>query len=228
MAFDAIAAAVGMFPITKDKLATIKSDYANWVIPGKLMCGPYPGYDGWNFGTLESAKAHLRGLLDDGIDTFVCLQEELALVDQGQSHVHFPKFENYKETLRGMLTAAEFAKITFLYMPMRDQTAPGDYKKFVGDIKQICDGLMQGRRVYVHCAGGHGRTGVYVCGILLAIYKNVPSAFDADFIMTYVQFAHDKRRIMDARNAALLVVQTPNTSAQRDFVRQFHTYLRFV
>lgn len=206
-----------------EKLAEIKSDYANWVVPGMLMCGPYPGFDGNNFPTLEAARVHLQQLLQDGIDMFVCLQQEIIDIESGAKHPYFPSYENYAKTIREAFPDVA-QKITFLHYPMIDQTSPKDHKQFVQQISTICGAILQGKKVYVHCAGGHGRTGVFVACLLATMFSDI----DAEYLMTYVQHAHDKRRKSDVRCKHLLFVQTPNTPEQRSYVRDFITFLKFI
>ena len=206
-----------------EKLLDIKSDHANWVIPGMLMCGPYPGLDGNNFPTIDTARTHLHNLFQDGIDTFVCLQQEVVSLEAGEKHPYFPMYENYAKTIQDAFPDIA-SKITYLHFPLPDQTCPTDRKQFLQQISTICTAILQGRKVYVHCAGGHGRTGVFVGCLLATMFTHV----DADYVMTYVQHAHDKRRIPDTRCNHLLFVQTPNTPDQRAFVRDFVTFLKFL
>lgn len=206
-----------------DRLMDIKSDHANWVIPGLVMCGPYPGLDGNNFPTVDSARNHLHQLLQDGVDTFVCLQQEVIDLDAGGKHAYFPMYENYATTIRNAFPELA-SKVTFLHFPLPDQTCPKDHKLFVNQLGTVCSALSQGKKIYVHCAGGHGRTGVFVGCLMATMFVNV----DADYLMTYLQHAHDKRRKPDVRCNHLLFVQTPNTQEQRAFVRDFVTFMKFI
>ena len=63
--------------------------------------------------------------------------------------------------------------------------------------------LRTGSRLYVHCWGGHGRTGTVVCILLHLIYNL--SAFDA---LRRCQFVHDLRRVP-------IDVGSPQTPKQR-------------
>lgn len=204
--------------LTQEKLLQIQSDHANWLIPGKLACGPYPGLDGINFPTLTAAQHHLQSLLADGINTFVCLQSEYSA--HPQPHPHFPQFEDYAQTLKH----ANCNNITFHHFPIADQECPPSKPVFVSQLRITCDAMMRGAVVYVHCAGGHGRTGLFVSCLLAAIFH----IHDPDYIMTYVQRMHDARRIQDARCKGMLFVHSPNTIQQRAFVRDFITFLRFL
>lgn len=200
-----------------------KSDHANWVIPGKLMCGPYPGMDGVNFPTLDDAKDNIKRLLDDGIDMFVCLQSEIEMLmnGSGNKHPYFPEFEHYMVTLRDNFRCAD--KIAYHEFRIHDQQCPTKYH-LVREVAVVCDAIMKGRNVYVHCAGGHGRTGLFVSCILQAIF----AGHDTDTILSYVQHVHDRRKKHDMRCKNMMFVQTPNTREQRQLVRDFGTFIQFL
>ena len=91
--------------------------------------------------------------------------------------------------------------------------------------------ITKGEHVYLHCAGGHGRTGTVAALVLHKLYPDltVPEIFD------YLQFAHDQRtgnyfgpqmftsKMTDDPLAKYFVmgqVPTPQTSTQRDQVRR--------
>lgn len=200
-------------------LANIRSDFANWVIPGKLMCGPYPGFDGINFETIEQAQVNLKNILDDGIDTFICLQSEIVNLENNEQHPYFPKYENYKKTME---TRMGVTNIKYVYLPMDDHGTPNK-RTFVSHMDAISKLLLQNRKIYIHCAGGHGRTGLYVACILAIMFPS----YDVDYVMSYVQHTHDMRREKDKKCKNMVFVQSPNTHAQRQFVRDFSVYLKF-
>lgn len=203
--------------ITMENTLKIKSDFSNWVIPGKLACGPYPGFDGINFKTVEEARNNLKSLIDDGINTFVCLQSEYS--ENPQPHRHFPEFEDYKKTL------ANEKNISYYHFPVVDGDCPPSKPIFAQQIRTLCDIINNGAVIYIHCAGGHGRTGIFVSCLLAAIFKH----FNPEYIMSYVQKMHDLRRIQDRRTASnAIIVLSPNSNKQREFVREFIIYLKFL
>lgn len=211
--------------ITNDALNVIRSDYANWIIPGRVMCGPYPGLDGGNFPDKASAEQNLKSLLADGIDCFVCLQEEIFELDNNKPHPYFPKYENYKNTL-GQIAGVDVSSLRFLHLPIRDQCVP-DKNVFMQQMAQLAEAYTHGHKIYIHCAGGHGRTGVFACCLLLALFR-MNKGVNADYIMQFVQYAHDRRRIQDKRVHHMLFVQSPNTAEQRALVTEFSNFLKFL
>ena len=75
--------------------------FNNWVIPGLVACGPFPGKDGLNYTTDDEVCANLRELREAGLDTFVSLQWEITKQDGTPGTVDkrfkwaFPEFCNY-------------------------------------------------------------------------------------------------------------------------------------
>ena len=77
-------------------------------------------------------------------------------------------------------------------------------------IYQLCVDLVRriarGEILYVHCWGGHGRTGTAIC-IMLHLMYGMPSSE----CLEYCQFVHDLRRIP-------IDVGSPQTKPQREQV----------
>ena len=201
------------------------SPFANWVFPGKLICGPYPGLDGINFPTVTDAVDNLEALVSiDQVNTFVCLQSELPPQDPNvpgstQHVIYFPKYENYAYTLAQRM-GRKF--VTYLHMPMDDQTTPS-HADFLKNIIQLLHLLNDPSRVvYIHCAGGHGRTGLYIACLLIAI-KNMCSK---EALYT-TQLAHNTRVKHDRKVPHNYPSLSPSTELQCDFVRAFSGFWTF-
>lgn len=111
----------------------IKNCY--WVIEGKLLAGEYPRNR-----DEESLPAKLKALLDSGIEVFIDLTEE----DEGLL------------PYAGFLKAAVHKRFA-----VPDVSVPEH-----GLVEAVLDTIDQhirlGQKVYVHCWGGVGRTGVVI------------------------------------------------------------------
>jgi protein-tyrosine phosphatase len=111
-------------------------DNSYWVVPGSLLAGEYP--DGDN---REETQKRLLRLLDAGIDAF------LDLTHVGER----PEYQ-------GLLPR----HVHYARSPIHDATVPADPEQMREILTHLRVGLDAGRRIYVHCRAGIGRTGTVV------------------------------------------------------------------
>lgn len=103
----------------------------------------------------ECTEKYINFLNENKIKTIVILLESSRYTQK--------VFEIYKEN-----------NINYIHYPIRDFSIPRSYKSFHKFMKQISDKLKK-ENILIHCAGGHGRTGMVAAG--LAVYKRrTPSA----------------------------------------------------
>jgi protein tyrosine phosphatase (PTP) superfamily phosphohydrolase (DUF442 family) len=158
-----------------------------WVISGKLLAGEYP-CEPFLSGT-KSLK--LNALLNAGFDTFINLtgekegpdytrlfQAQTGVNDNGRECLHFP-ISDY-----GLPTNELMTKI----------------------LDAIDNALIRGRKVYLHCYGGIGRTGVTVGCFLVRFGQTGPQALNE--LARFWQSVPKSARHM----------QSPETEQQREFV----------
>jgi len=107
-----------------------------WVIPGKLLAGKYPG--GKN---LKDLERRLGTLLEAGFNGFLDLTENGEL----------PPYEAYLP-----------ADVLYRRTPITDHGTPRDAAHMAEIQAELGAMLADGRRVYVHCRAGIGRTGTVV------------------------------------------------------------------
>jgi len=147
---------------------------SNWILPkglnstlsfGSLCVGSYPD------------KGYLNKILDAGLNTFVCLNDEYGIQDKRGDY-----FEPYARNNSRIPVGH------FIHKKIKDMNVGSD-----ADLEEIAVEvvirLKKGENVYLHCAGGHGRTGGYTAIILHKLYPELSS----DEIFEYIQFAHDQR-----------------------------------
>ena len=147
---------------------------SNWLIPkvpgsafGSLCVGSYP----------ESWHGYLARILAAGLNTFVCLNDEYGTKDYRGDYFE-PYARNHKQ----------IPADRFIWKKIKDMKTGDD-----GDLLEVANEVVKriknGEHVYLHCAGGHGRTGGYAAIILHKLYPELTSSE----IFEYIQFAHDQR-----------------------------------
>lgn len=113
-----------------------------WVEPGHLLAGEYPGhYDG------EQARKRIDALLEAGFNTFI---------DLTKPNESSPYFRILIEQ-----SQAYDIQVNYQRFPIGDFGLPG-----IEQMRSILDTidaeLQAGRKIYLHCWGGIGRTGTTV------------------------------------------------------------------
>ena len=107
-----------------------------WVIPGRLLAGEYPGGNDFS-----DSRARLKRIQDAGIDYFVDLTEEGELAP----YRHLLPF-----------------RIKYQRSAIIDQSVPVNVAQTQKILSDIQTALTSGRRIYVHCRAGIGRTGLVI------------------------------------------------------------------
>ena len=166
-----------------------------WIDRKGVIGGRYPGTKD----PAESAR-DLARLLAVGVRVVINLQESHERNDVGET------FPNYEPALK-QLAAERRVTVEVMRFPIGDDDVPtpSRMREILAAIEQA---LRAGHRVYVHCWGGHGRTGT-VAGCWL---KRCGAACEDAFEAIKAARRHD---------AHLARQVSPQTTEQRDFVRNF-------
>ncbi len=129
---------------TNTELPAVPIPSSYWVIANRLLAGEYAGAP-----TQAETRAKLGAFLDAGIDVFIDLTEE--------------DVEGLRPYAADLLALAQDAgrRVAHHRMPIPDVSVPA--RRTMTNILDVIDrALTEGKRVYVHCWGGIGRTGTVV------------------------------------------------------------------
>jgi hypothetical protein len=114
-----------------------------WVIPGRFLAGEYPGLSFDDFGTRQRLTAFIRNRFDTFID----------LTCEGERPDYLPVLQ---EEARAFEITIEHKRFSF-----PDFSVP-THKRMTAALNAIDAALAGKHKVFLHCVGGIGRTGITV------------------------------------------------------------------
>jgi hypothetical protein len=167
-------------------------DESYWVEPGRFLAGEYPG----KF-TAESTRQRIDALLEAGFNSFIDLTRP-------------------NETIPYIRTLLDEAKIYDIDVqhhsyPIGDFGLPTP-EQMMKILNSLDKALNEGRKVYLHCWGGIGRTGTTVGCYLVRRGKTGREALNQ---LTAWWKTVPKSQIH---------VHSPETDAQVDFILHWHVH----
>ena len=131
----------------------------------------------------------LQILEDKGID---------VIIDLTNSKENLPPYTFSKEKI---------------HFPIEDRRVPQDNENFRSLLNLIIVRLNEGHKVYIHCKGGHGRSGLLVALLLRLMYD-----YNAEKALSLTHEFHQQRKIIKPRFRKM---GSPQTRSQKDFVKNF-------
>jgi ADP-ribosyl-[dinitrogen reductase] hydrolase len=152
-----------------------------WALPGLLLAGEHPSGL-----TPDATRQRLSALLTSGIECFLDL-------------THPNEIDPYDQALP--------FHIEYLRKPIRDHGLPEKREHMMEILDCLHDALRSGRRAYVHCRAGIGRTGMVV-GCLLV-----------ERGLTGEQALAELARLWQQSGRSKVWPSVPETEAQSDYVR---------
>jgi hypothetical protein len=178
----------------------------------RFYAGAFPG----DINDRENDK-NLIKLLNAGITEFVCMMAEYnpgATDDEwrlGYNCVR-PYFSDIRRILEKRedypsLNPTVTNDITFQHFPIKDLRTILD-RDTLDAARKIVSSLESGKTVYLHCWGGHGRTGIMVCLVLKLMFN-----LSAEDAIAYCETVHAKR-------IQAIDVRSPQTEVQREQVKR--------
>ena len=105
---------------------------------------------------------------------------------------------------------------------IRDRSVPHDlisFSQFIIKIADIIKHLNIQEKMYIHCKGGHGRSGLVVACLICYIFKL--SAYEA---LNYTSKCHNNRSVMREKWRR---IGSPQTYLQKKFVHQLFRPINF-
>ena len=119
-----------------------------WVLPGKLLAGPYAGSR-----EVDKTQQRLAALLDVGVRRFI----NLTQVDEfGSAGPVIP----YERALYELAKQRD-VDVSYHRLPIAEGCVPTP-TRMRAILFTIYNGVASGETVYVHCRAGHGRTALVV------------------------------------------------------------------
>lgn len=208
--------------------------FCNWLIPGRLMIGQYPGCTPESNGpSSDEVEKHIRLIVQGaGINFFCCLQSEVPAQTDfkvwekqgGQVFLNdylrddFPRpFTHYAPLVQSAASSIVddgSDEIEFLHYPIEDLSVP-DSKPIQLLLTQLLEAMDNGKVIYLHCWGGRGRAGLVGACLVSLLFPEL----DAKAVLDLVQSGYDSRA--GASKMPLPLSRSPQTKQQRDFVRKF-------
>lgn len=193
--------------------------WSNYVIQGRVLAGAFPAVV-----NDDDTSNILRAILKTGVNAFVCLQAEFnAAVSEiswrsgktlrpyiRDAQKLIMRAKEVRERERQMMEVSDEdaalmnihqEKLDLLHLPIVDGSISSD--QAMSDLADdCCQRVLSGQRLYIHCWGGHGRTGTLVAIMLSRLYGL--TGLDA---LHYTQKMHDVR--ISSQNTA-----SPQTRSQ--------------
>lgn len=152
------------------------TDYSNWVVRGRLMAGGYPG----DSVSTERHEQTVDALLAAGVTTFVCLQLTSELSSRFRPYREYAierhRQRREEQNAKAKATETEIVgegaserELQFLHFPIPDQYVVED-EKVLALVEELLVRFHAGEVMYIHCWGGHGRTGTIVACLLARLH----------------------------------------------------------
>lgn len=162
-----------------------------------IYLGPMPG-------SQEPLESWLKAIDEHGIDIVVCLTHPHEISEKSPDYAAWragqtgPDGKAYPVLPTGTASPADTRRVELVDLPIGDNQAPGDADSFWEAAAYAAEQSDQGRRVFIHCRGGRGRTGLFAVALLLQQGHTLASAL---------------RSVQEAGSS-------PQAEVQREFLQQ--------
>ncbi|CAM9737832.1 unnamed protein product [Ascophyllum nodosum] len=215
------------------------SERANWLVPGKVMLGQYPGQVPADFPSdTQQGRDRIRDVvLGGGVTDLLSLQAELPpQTDEHQwsrsenaevNGLFFNGFRAYRDDALAAVAEAEEVrlvnakhggggqnKLAFHHFPIPD-LSPVEKTALLGQLVEDLESLvMSDKVVFIHCWAGRGRTGLVAACLLGRLYPELSAEQSLTRVDTYYRTRGTVAVVKSVR-------VSPETEEQVDQVRAF-------
>lgn len=104
--------------------------------------------------------------------------------------------------------------ITVLYYPIKDNNVPQNWENFSYLVVWLCHQLENGKRIFIHCKGGHGRS----CLLVTCIIYYLSEHMNAREAIEHTVQIHNQRTDMSIRWKG---IKSPFSKSQYIFLYKF-------
>lgn len=111
----------------------------------------------------------------------------------------------------------------YLSFPIKDRFYPEnkkEFSKFILELTNLIYKLKNNEKFYIHCKGGHGRSGIVVSVLLCQIFNFTPEES-----LEHTKKAHNNRILMKDK---WRLIGSPQTYQQKNFVINFCKQINFI
>jgi protein tyrosine phosphatase len=115
-----------------------------------------------------------------------------------------------------------FTKYMYISFPIKDRYYPenkSEFTEFILKIAHIIVNLNGDEKIYIHCKGGHGRSGIVVSILLYHLFNLTP-----ENALEHTKKSHNNRLVMRDKWRK---IGSPQTYYQKVFVHNFCNSLSF-
>lgn len=158
-----------------------------WVIPGQFLAGEYPGLRYDEFGT----RRRLTAFLNAGFDTFI------DLTCEGERPPYY--------SILSEEAGYDGREVRHRRFSLPDFHVP-PHETMVATLDAVDTALAEGCKVYLHCVGGIGRTGITI-GCYLVRHGMKPT-----------EALHHLRELYHSAAQSLFAPHSPESDEQVKFI----------
>ncbi|CAB9508199.1 Dual specificity phosphatase, catalytic domain [Seminavis robusta] len=204
--------------------------FCNWLLPGRLMVGQYPGQNPLHDGpTAQAVTQHVQRISNAHVSVFCSLQRETPPQDDNHAWADCKSYLQpeavRRELPRPFIQYAPLVRQynnktpVFLHKPIDDLSVPESQEPLQRLLLQLLEYIAQeGEQptaVYVHCWGGLGRAGLIGACLLSLVYPHLSSKQ----ILQWVQRGYATR--LGHEQLEEQYSYSPQTCPQRAYVEAF-------